>query len=334
MHSFSTGEYRPALALAERFRHAAANAPDPDHAAIGDRLIGVPLHLLGDQAGARLHFERALARYEPTSSRSHQIRFQFNQHVATYCYLARVLWLQGFPDRAIRIVRDAISLALNIEHPQSLVYALIHAACPIAIFTGDLAAVDQFVTLLSQLTDRHGMAIWNVWGQSYRGALLARRGNAEAGVQLLHPVLGRQSSTIFHINHSFLAAELAGALGCSGKTAEGVAVIDAALASCERTEEGWYLAELLRVRGDILLMEEGHGGDATAEACFRRSLGCARSQGVLSLEIRAALSLARLRLRQDRRHEAREIVAPVYQRLTEGLETADARSARSLLEAL
>ena len=334
VHSFSTGEYRAALVLAERFHRAAANAPDPDDAAIGDRLVGVPLHLLGDQAGARLHFERALARYDAPTSRAHQIRFQFNQHVATHCYLARVLWLQGFADQAIRVVRSGIAFAHVIEHPQSLVYALIHAACPIALFTGDLVAVDQFVSLLFQLADRHGMAIWNVWGQSYRGVLLSRRGDAETGAQLLRAVLGRQPATVFHINHSFLATELASALGNSGKIAEGLAAIDGELARCERSEEGWYLAELLRVRGEIVLMLEGDGAGATAEACFRRSFDCASSQGVLSLEMRAAVSLARLRIRQGRQDEARGILAPVYSRFTEGFETADMRSAKSLLGSL
>jgi hypothetical protein len=86
VHSFSTSDYRAALVLAERFHSAAANAPDPDDAVIGDRLMGVPRHLLGDQAGARPYFARALERYVAPTNRWHLIRFQFNQHVATHCY--------------------------------------------------------------------------------------------------------------------------------------------------------------------------------------------------------------------------------------------------------
>jgi hypothetical protein len=96
----------------------------------------------------------------------------------------------------VRVARSGISFAQGIEHPQSLVYALIHAACPIALFTGALAAADQFVTLLFQLAERHGMTIWNVWGQSYRGVLLARRGDAETGSQLLGTAL-RHEVAIF-----------------------------------------------------------------------------------------------------------------------------------------
>jgi tetratricopeptide (TPR) repeat protein len=185
VHRFTSGDYRVALALAERFHRVAADAVDPADAIVGDRMIGVTLHMLGDQAGARPHFERALAGYAAPANRRHLIRFQFDQRVSAHCFLARVLWLQGLSDQAMRVARSGMDTAQAIDHPLSLFYALIQAACPVALLAGDLAAADRFVTILLELSDRNAMGAWNVWGQCYRGVLLAKRGDAATGLQLL-----------------------------------------------------------------------------------------------------------------------------------------------------
>jgi predicted ATPase len=71
-----------------------------------------------------------------------------------------------------------------------------------------------------------------------------------------------------------------------------------------------------------------------AEACFRDARDVARKQGALFWELRAALSLAHLRMRQNRKADARQVLAPVYDRFTEGFETADLSAARARLESL
>jgi predicted ATPase len=115
---------------------------------------------------------------------------------------------------------------------------------------------------------------------------------------------------------------------------EGLVSIDEALARSERTELRVSVAELLRVKGELLLLEDGSGAAAAAEDHFRRALDLARQQGALSWELRAATSLARYW--RDRAHlgEARGLLAPVYSRFTEGFETADLKQAKALLEQL
>jgi predicted ATPase len=96
----------------------------------------------------------------------------------------------------------------------------------------------------------------------------------------------------------------------------------------------WCTAELLRIKGEVLLQASGDRSILAADNCFHEALKVAREQGALFWELRAAMSLARLRMRQDRREEARQALAPVYDRFTEGFETADLRSARAMLEIL
>ena len=102
----------------------------------------------------------------------------------------------------------------------------------------------------------------------------------------------------------------------------------------DRSGQHWCIAELHRVKGELLLHEAGDQSIPAAEDCFQRALGIAQEQGALFWELRAVLSLARWRIREDRQEIARQILAPVYDRFTEGFETADLKQAKALLEQL
>jgi predicted ATPase len=106
-----------------------------------------------------------------------------------------------------------------------------------------------------------------------------------------------------------------------------------AIARSERTEERWAMAELMRVKGELLLLQGAPGAAAAAEDHFRQALDWARQQGAF-WKLRAATSLARLLRDRDRIDEARDLLAPIYDRFTEGFGTADLRAARLLLDEL
>src|SRR5207244_6994856 len=127
---------------------------------------------------------------------------------------------------------------------------------------------------------------------------------------------------------------MAEAWGRAGQIADGLAAIEEAISRAERTEERYTMAELMRVKGELLLLQGAPGAAAAAEDHFRQSLDWARRQGALSWELRAATSLARLLGHQDRIAEARDLLAPIYERFTEGFGTADLREAKRLLGAL
>jgi predicted ATPase len=127
-----------------------------------------------------------------------------------------------------------------------------------------------------------------------------------------------------------MLASTADALGRDGKTAEGLSIIDEALARSDFNEERWCVAELLRIKGELIL-----GGAApqaaAAEQCFLRSLDWAQRQGALSLELRTSTSLARLQHDQGRIAEGHCLLQSVYDRFSEGFETADLKTARAYL---
>ena len=327
-------DYRGALSLAERFVDVAARAADPTDALVGGRLVGTVLHVLGDQPGAWRHVE-PLARADVAAARrSHIVRYQFDQRVVAWSFRARIRWLQGFPDQALRAAEDVVDYAREQDHLASLFYALFQAACPIALYAGDLARADRFVTLLTEISVRQTMEAWSVWARCFEGVLVIRRGESLAGSRLLRAALGGLPAVAFHMHHTPFLAELAEGLGAGGQVADGLAVIDDALARAERAEERWLWAELLRKKGELLRLGTARTAAAEAEDHFARALDWARRHDTPSWELRAATSLARLWHEQGRPGPARELLTPIHGRFTEGFDSADLRAARTLLGSL
>ena len=331
----TAGDPRSALELAQRFRALASKATDPFDILIGERMLGVSLHFQGDQANARRHIEGMLSRYiAPVHASDVMIRFQFDQRIAARSYHARILWLQGLPDQAMGAVLSSIDEAEANGHALTLCYTLVHAACPVALFTGELAAADRYTTMLLDRSARAGLNVLHALGRCFSGMLAVKRGDLDTGTKILRATIHELSKGEFALFRTAFLCVLAEGLAGAGQITEGLAKIHDALARCERYEEQWCFAELLRVKDELELQQEPATASSATERYFFKSIDWARRQGALSWELRAATSLARLRHQQNRTPEARELLAQVYDRFTEGFETADLRAANALLEVL
>jgi predicted ATPase/DNA-binding winged helix-turn-helix (wHTH) protein len=332
--TINNGEFSAALGLAQRFNEAAATAIDEADRAVGDRLMGVCLHFLGEQLEARQHIERMLSRYKPPPSRSHLVRFQFDQQVTARITLSRVLWLQGFADQALRISESNIRHALSIDHILSLCNALVQGACPIALLARALPLAEHFTSMLLKETERHSFQIWHSYGQCFRGELLLKAGDIDAGLPLLEAGIRELRQAKFVQYYSVFLLVLAETLGVINRVAEGIELINEALARSESNEERWCAPELLRVKGELILQTEHLDGAAQAEKLFAQSLKLANQQQALSWELRTAASNARLLRRQGRGRDGSSLLAAIYSRFTEGFATADLQMADSLLREL
>jgi predicted ATPase len=134
------------------------------------------------------------------------------------------------------------------------------------------------------------------------------------------------------LGRPFQLTQLAEVYGKAGRAEEGRGVVDEALADVERTGECVWEAELYQIKGELLVSSADN--DAEAEAYFQHALATARRQQAKSLELRAAMSLARLWQRQDKRTEAHRLLTGIYGWFTEGFDTADLQEAKALLEKL
>jgi len=323
-------QYRTALALARRFSSLAVSRTNSNDRLVGERMIAISYHFLGDQTSARYHIEQALAD-TATDSKRQIPRLELDPQVTAHVHLARILWLQGFPDQATHAAEQSIEHARATQHAISLNYALHRGACPVALWNGDLSTASRYADMLLDHATRHALGRWQLYGRGYQGAVAIRRGDIATGLRLLRSCFEELGETGVAAPRfmRFAAAYMAEALGRAGQTSDALVAIDDAIGRAKRTEERWQFAELLRVKGELLLLRDA---PAAADDYFHQALDCARRQGALSWELRVATSLAKLISDRGRSAESFALLQPVYDRFTEGSNTADLQAARHLLE--
>jgi hypothetical protein len=333
MHT-NIAECRAANSLAERFSHVARHSHDAADALVADRILGNTLHLHGKQREAQGYCERALELHTAPGTGQQTILFPHSQRVMAQATLARVLWLRGLVVQGASQARTCLEAARAIDDKFTACAILYYAVTPVMVFADDLAVVERAVAMSIDLATSLNAPLLQIVGSCLKAKLLIRRGDYQAGTDLLRTTLDRCEQSGWTIGYPELLGVLAEGLAGLGRFTEALATVDAALAAADRGGERWYVAELLRTKGELLPRDAGTQAISAAEACFNESLAVAQEQGALSWELRSALSLARSRVKQDRPDEARNTLAPVYQRFTEGFKTPDLRSSWALLEAL
>ena len=328
---FNNGENHAARSLADRFLQTATRAADPVHIADGDRLLGSTLHYEGDQAEARRLLERAAEFKNSSNVQRHLIWLHSDHSVMAQARLARVLMLQGLIEQAETMGRAALTAAQRIDHKLSICFALGEAVCPLALMTGDLAAAELSLRMLKDVASRHDFNFWTRLASCLEGSLLIRRGNLVNGTSLLRTGLDAFIRSGQRLYNSGFVTDLARGLAASGYADEAAPIIDDALSRSDADGVRWHVAELFCAKGELMLQSAKDEALAAADRCFACAIEEASRQGALFSELRGAVGLANLRIRQSRREDARQLLAPVYGRFTEGFEAADLIAARAIL---
>jgi hypothetical protein len=285
---------------------AAARKEDDAHASLAaDRVGAIVLHWAGSHSRARVLAERVL-RYPTVAIPLGYSGESVDRRVSMRVVLSRVLWLEGASDQARDLAAEAVELASS-DHPNAVCDALGHAACPIAFWRGDLDAARAYTQTLLDWSHRYTLTRWYIAALCFQKILAAEEGEDSNPT----PLPGLQRDLLATLTHRWVDAN----------------TIDRG----RHKLAGWCSPELLRVAGEMKRLEPGADAQRSAEMSFLQALECAREQRALAWELRAATSLARLRVRQDRRPEAERVLRSVYDRFTEGHETADLRQAHALL---
>ena len=303
----------------------------------GEHYMGVARHYVGDQTSARRHLEQVLNHYSATDHGRDiirfrdVIRFQTDVQVSARTFLARVLWWQGLADQAVRAAEMSIGEAQATGHALSLCYTLALAACPISLWVGNLTAATRYTATLLDLSRNHSFSLWSAFGSEFQrlssssvAMSIEDRGNSSAGLdEVVQSNLRFRSLTGI--------SQLAEALAMPGGWPKGSRCSKQGWSS---SKPGCYTPELLRLKGELFLLQGTPAAAETAEGLFRQALDEARRQQALSWELRAATSLARLLRNQGRPADAIACLQPVYDRFTEGFGTADLIAAKQLLDEL
>jgi class 3 adenylate cyclase/predicted ATPase len=318
--------------LAEQLFSLAQRAEDPALLLEAHRMMGLTMFWLGENSQSRAHFEQGLAFYDPQQHRSHAFVYGQDPGVACRSVVSWPIWVLGYPDQTLQSIHDALTLAKELTHPYSLVYALSMATRAYQL-RGEALAVQERAETLIALSTEHGFPFWLAYGTILRGWALTVQGKGAEGISLIHQGLAAYRATGAELDRPYFLGLLADAYRKEGQPEEGLTVLVEALAKGETSGGPSWDAELHRLKGELLLMQGGQKA-GEAEECFQKALDIARRQQAKSLELRAAMSLSRLWRQQGKQEEARQMLAEIYGWFTEGFDTADLQEAKVLLEEL
>jgi class 3 adenylate cyclase/predicted ATPase len=325
-HLYS-GELDLALRLDEDLLRLSSQRNDAAGLVLGHSSSGRDLFFVGRFTSSRSHLEEGLALYDPITHRPLG-HLGGQAHVISEGWLGITLFCLGFPDQALARSSAAIAAARRLAHPPSFAGNLA-TGIRLRLLVGDNAALGEWVDQLVTLTTEQGFPHWRAMGAMCRGWVKVKNGDVAEGISLLRSGSGAFRATGAWRPHNI--ALLAAASETAGQAEEALVLLDDALQIVERTGERWFVAELNRHKGQLLL-RQGHS--EAAEELYCKALSIAREQGAKLWELRAAVSLARLRRDQGRRGEARVLLAPVYGWFTEGFDTPDLKEAKTLLDEL
>jgi predicted ATPase/DNA-binding winged helix-turn-helix (wHTH) protein len=323
------GDIRGALAVAEQGGVIAGAARHPAGTFWAEWWVGAAHHFLGNQAAAQLYCERGLALAAELGTFNINF-FGFDQHTGALLFLARVLWLRGFANRALRIMQSAIDQAAIRDQPFPICVSRVYASI-FFLWTGDLPKASDHIEQLIAYAGRYSFEPYRAAGIALKGELAIARDEPEAGLDLLRSALEILRAQQYNLLITGFIGALAEGLCKAGQLEEAQFTINGAIARATKSGVELELAELLRIKSQILTAR--HDREA-AMKCLTEALAVARAQSALAWELRSTMSLARLLCEGGQRDQARHALALVYDRFTEGFETADLKQANALLEDL
>jgi predicted ATPase len=301
--------------------------------------LGSTLYYRGKLGLAREQMEEVIRLHDPRQHRSHAIAYGQDPVVSCLVELARTLWHQGYPDQAVRRMDEALALARGLVHPLTLAFALSNAII-LHWFCRDKQAIQECTQEIAVLSDEHGFPQWSAHGTFHLGWIRVVQGEVESGIAQIQQSLAAWRAMGLELTRPRFLVELADACAQAGRVQEGLRALDEAQALIEQTEEGYYTAELYRLRGELLLQSADRLPASaellvrSAETCFRQAIEFARRQQAKSWELRATVSLCRLWGAQGKRAQARDLLTAIYAWFTEGFDMQDLKQARALLETM
>jgi class 3 adenylate cyclase/predicted ATPase len=294
--------------------------------------LGDTFFFCGNYVPARTHFEKGITLYDAHLRGAHRSPpSRDDPGVVCQSHNAIILWLLGYPDKALQGGCTALGLAREISHPYSLASALIKASL-IHLLSGDAQTVRERSELAGTISKEHGFDLWSAWSKVYLGWALAMQGQIEEGItKMIDGIHFCKISGVMYLDHfRILLSEI---YGLAGKIEEGLRDLTETENDMKRTGLRFYEAELYRTRGELLLMRSSPD-ERNAEREFSKALATARQKEAKSLELRAVMSLNRLWHKQGKTERARKVLSESHGWFTEGWDTPDLKEAKKLLQAL
>jgi predicted ATPase len=329
-HHLFRGEFALAQRLDEDLLRLSRQRNDSAGMVLAHDCSGRDLLLAGRFGSSRSHLEEVLALYDPISHGSLVHQTGSHPQVISRGYLAIALFCLGFPDQALARSKTAVAEARRLAHPPTLTVSLSTDSRLLSL-DGDNASLDERASQLIAVATEQGFPLYRALGTIYRGWAKVKTGDVAEGISLLRIGSSAYSASGAETRISYHIALLAKACEIAGQVDEALFLFDDALRIAERMGERWFVVELYRHKGQLLLRQ---GQAAAAEELYGKALTIAEEQEAKLWELRAAVSLARLWGEQGRRAAARNLLLPAYGWFTEGFNTPDLKDAKALINEL
>ena len=330
--AYTHGDLPQARAYAETLLRNVADRPDSPEAGVAQRAIGLTHWFAGEYREARDHLERALAVFQPGRDDDLAFRFGWDAGVGATLYLALTLWPLGDVERAVSLVRGARTRIAGLSHIGTHATGNMHTAL-FELMRGSLTHAAPNAVELARIAREHNLPEGRAFGLFLEGAAATeRRTLGERLTDMRHAVelLREENDMRFP---GLIKIALAEAEARAGDPVRAAAILDEALATCERIRHRAFDAELHRVRGEMLLRSDPTN-PAPAEAAFGRAIEIASEQGTRSFGLRAALSLAKLYQSTARPSDAHAVLAPAIEGFAPTSAMPEIAEAAALLTAL
>jgi tetratricopeptide (TPR) repeat protein len=326
LHHLNLLEMEKSQHLAEEAMRLAERLGDAARLVAAHMTLGAVLYHQGKLESALAHFRQGFELFDPDM----QFPDWPGSHPGVLCQVWPVLtsWILGHPDRSLDELRAAVRSAETLGHPVSLAQTLCLAAF-VHIFRSELSAAADYAGRALRICEEQRIAQFHAVALCENGWALAASGESEKGLAQIRA--GLDAFGLGASQHVLLAFQADAQLAI-GKPEAALASVIAGLKAVEKAGGAPLEAELYRLRGEALLT--GAGTVSEAEAAIEQAIAVARRQNAKSWELRAAMSLARLRRQQSRPQEAVALLAPILGWFTEGCDTADLKDAKALLDKL
>ena len=329
---FVGGDLHAALELAEEGFELVRHEGKRTRLMAAHCMLGQTLFLLGRFDRAQDHLEKSIALYAPEQDRSLGLVYGEHPGIVSLSFLPWVLWYKGFPEQAIAQSREPFDEAEEASHALSIGIVFLSAVI-FRWLRREPKETQEFAQTMIEYAAEQTLPWVAACGTVFSGWAMAEQGRPEEGVaRARRGVAASRATGARQLTPLFLALLAEGQQRC-GNFEEGLNVLDEAFDAIRRGGEEAWQSELHRLRGACLLSISPDNAPE-AETAFRRAIEVAKGQNARSLELRAAIGLARLWQDQGKTDEARELLAPVYDWFTEGFDTADLKEAKALLDEL
>jgi predicted ATPase len=330
---FLRDELPQARELAEKLLRRAQSTNDQAPLILAHHALGDTLYQMGELLLARKNLEKAIALYDRTQHRLLALRFSgLDSEVGCLSYLSYTLWELGYPDQAIERCSRAVSLADEMSHPYSLVFAEAFMAY-LRLYRREPSDSLEPASRFAALCIEHGFSGFSAQIPIFRGWAMAAQGRNDEGITLMRDSLAAMRAVGMELARPMFVTRLAEAYIQIGRFDEARSALDEALAAAQAREDRQHEAERHRLMGELLLRQDAPN-IAEAGECFARALETARKQQAKIFELRATMSMARLLARCGRAETAHEMLTNIYNWFSEGFETPDLKDAKRLFNEL